>query len=197
MQSKITLIGLNDYLYDPDTNPLGLFRTLSVPSDTLDLDTLITTILMRGGNYEVLYPNPYLMQPLIEAWSVKWADTIQRWYNAFTARYDPISNYDRHEEWTDESKGNGKGTSKGTNENTRSAYDVNDSDGYSPVEKDVSDGTSSNEFENNAKHIGHLYGNIGVTTNQQMIEAEFNLFKINLYNEVADLFLKEFVIPVR
>ena len=214
MQAKITLIGLHEWLYDPNTKPKGLFTNLSVPAGTLDVDTLAATILMRGGDYEVLYPNPVIMESFITVWSTKWAATIQRWYNAFTAQYDPISNYDRHEIWTD--TGSGTGTTSGrasgttndtgtdTREDTTSAYDVAT---YSPKDKDTETRnlksttlTSENgksDYSNTTTHDGHLYGNIGVTTNQQMIEAEYNLFKINLYNEVADLFLKEFVIPVR
>ncbi len=207
MQSKITLIGMHEYLYDPDTNPKGLFSTLTVPTGTLDPDTLASTILLRGGEFEVLYPNPDFMLPMISVWSAKWAETITRWYKAFTAEYDPISNYDRHEEWTDTGTGSGTGTgtSSGTTGGT-SARDVSSYDAasdYIPSEKTTdsatSSGNTSSSYNNSTSdiHKGHLYGNIGVTTNQQMIEAEFNLFKTNLYNAVADLFLTEFVIPVR
>lgn len=202
MQSKITLMGLHNYLYDENVNPDGLFSQLSVPADTMDKELLINTILLRGGEFEVLYPNPDFMVPMIGVWSAKWADTITRWWNAFHAEYDPISNYDRHEEWTDNASGDDSGTSTGSSsgsvEDTTSAYNVST---YSPEHKETSSGTNSgstsSEYSNTSSHTGHLYGNIGVTTNQQMIEAEYNLFKTNLYNEVADLFLTEFVIPVR
>ena len=202
MQAKITLIGLHNYLYDENDNPDGLFSQLTVPADTFDRELLKTTILLRGGEFEVLYPNPDFMIPLIGAWSAKWADTMSRWWNAFHAQYDPISNYDRHEEWTDTASGSGSGQSSGTSggsvEDTTSAYNVAT---YSPEHKETSSGTNSgnttSSFSNSNTHDGHLYGNIGVTTNQQMIEAEFELLKTNLYNEVADLFLTEFVIPVR
>lgn len=202
MQAKMTLMGLHEYIYDADDNPDGLFTYLTVPEDTFDRELLITTILLRGGEFEVLYPNPDFMRPLIGAWSAKWADTMSRWWTAFHAEYDPISNYDRHEEWTDTDSGSGSGTSSGTSgstvEGTVSAYNVST---YSPADKEVSSGTNSgsttSSYSNSKTHDGHLYGNIGVTTNQQMIEAEYNLLKINLYNEMADIFLTEFVIPVR
>jgi hypothetical protein len=202
MQAKITLMGLHEYLYDAVDNPDGLFSQLSVPASTLDKDILKNTILLRGGEFEVLYPNPDFMVPMIAVWSAKWADTITRWWTAFQADYDPISNYDRHEEWTDTASGSGSGQSSGTSggsvEDTTSAYNVST---YSPEHKETTTGSNSgsttSSFSNSNTHDGHLYGNIGVTTNQQMIEAEFELRKINLYNEVADLFLTEFVIPVR
>lgn len=45
-----------------------------------------------------------------------------------------------------------------------------------------------------AAHSGRIHGNIGVTTSQQMLEAEFNIAKFNLYEEAANLFLTELTI---
>ena len=45
-----------------------------------------------------------------------------------------------------------------------------------------------------AAHAGRIHGNIGVTTSQQMLEAELNIAKFNLYEEAANLFLTELTI---
>lgn len=45
-----------------------------------------------------------------------------------------------------------------------------------------------------AAHSGRIHGNIGVTTSQQMLEAELNIAKFNLYEEAANLFLTELTI---
>jgi len=52
------------------------------------------------------------------------------------------------------------------------------------------------EASNNL-HNAHLYGNIGVTTSQQMVEAE-NLLRLkwNLYDRIADMFIEEFFILI-
>ena len=48
-----------------------------------------------------------------------------------------------------------------------------------------------------AGHEGRIHGNIGVTTSQQMLESEMQLrLKWNLIEQITDLFLQEFVIPV-
>lgn len=48
-----------------------------------------------------------------------------------------------------------------------------------------------------AHHEGRVHGNIGVTTSQQMLESEMILrLKWNLIEQITDLFLQEFVIPV-
>ena len=45
-------------------------------------------------------------------------------------------------------------------------------------------------------HKSHLYGNIGVTTSQQMLQAELDVQRFNLYENIADLFIDEFCIAV-
>ena len=45
-------------------------------------------------------------------------------------------------------------------------------------------------------HKSHLYGNIGVTTSQQMLQAELDVQRFNIYSNIADLFIDEFCIQV-
>ena len=46
------------------------------------------------------------------------------------------------------------------------------------------------------KHEAHLYGNIGVTTSQQMLEAELEVQRFNIYVQIADLFVEDFCIMI-
>lgn len=61
-------------------------------------------------------------------------------------------------------------------------------------------GTTSNtedhSTDNDSVHDGRIHGNIGVTTSQQMLQAELDLGYWNIYSKITELFLKEFVIPV-
>ena len=45
-------------------------------------------------------------------------------------------------------------------------------------------------------HEGRIHGNIGVTTSQQMLQAELDIAEWNIYEHITDLFLTEFVIPI-
>jgi len=45
-------------------------------------------------------------------------------------------------------------------------------------------------------HKARLYGNIGVTTSQQMLQSELDIARWNLYEHIADLFCQEFCIMV-
>lgn len=63
--------------------------------------------------------------------------------------------------------------------------------------KDVNAESKSGRFDEESSHDGHLYGNIGVTTSQQMLQAELDLrSKVNIYDVIAEMFYKEFCVYV-
>ena len=45
-------------------------------------------------------------------------------------------------------------------------------------------------------HRARLFGNIGVTTSQQMLQSELDIARWNMYEHIADLFCNEFCIMV-
>ena len=90
---RLTLIGL--YNFD-DT----LFDSLELP-DEYDKQTFIDSLLIEHGEKCILYSNPDFMKYSIGAWGRKWALELERIAQALKAEYDPIYNYDRFEEYTD------------------------------------------------------------------------------------------------
>lgn len=94
---KITLIGMYQYMNDQND---PLFKNLAVPTG-MDKDKLINAILYKGAEFGVLYADPYFMQSMIKIWSDRYAHTLERWSKALAIEYDPLENYDRHEEWSD------------------------------------------------------------------------------------------------
>lgn len=65
------------------------------------------------------------------------------------------------------------------------------------IKDEYGEGTSGSETENSKTvRDGRIHGNIGVTTSQQMLEAELKIAEWNLYEHITDLFLEEFVIPI-
>ena len=191
--SKMTLMGL--YQWNNE-----LFKNLELPED-LDAGILIDNILVRSGEFEVLYADFEFNQYMIGAWSRKWADTFQRWVDALAIEYNPLENYDRKEDWTDTRNGSTSGETSGTTNTTStnkvSAYDATDFSNKDQNEIYGSDSSSSSgESHEGAKHDGRIHGNIGVTTSQQMLIAELDLGYWNIYEKITDLFLTEFTIPV-
>ena len=201
--SSVTMSVLGLYHYGESLNQ-DLFENMQLPTG-IDRTDLINNILEQGAAFEVLYPDFDYLKFSIGAWSKRWYRTMEKWLEALNVHYDPLNNYDRHEEWTDNDNVSGKTeTSAGVNttgsdELSVTAYNADD---YRNKEKTDSEGTSnstgSSETNTDAesKHSGHLYGNIGVTTSQEMLREELDVQKFNLIQQITDLFITEFCIMV-
>lgn len=97
--AKITLIGAMSY-YDHEGTEETLFDFLTLP-EGLSKETLIDNIILKGSDFELLNINPPYLRCAIGAFSNKWEDTWQHWYDVMVADYNPIWNYDRTEEGYD------------------------------------------------------------------------------------------------
>lgn len=222
---KTTLIGIESAI---NIEGRSVFDKLNLPSG-IDKNILKDSILMRSGEFEVLYSDPYLMTDLVGIWANKYYATFERWVKALQVKYDPLNNYDRYEDIEDTTKRNEKSNTKTDGSNkTKSEVDVttdNDTDSTfsesaynetDPSEKSIDHSEndvhtvtkSGGEGEDHSttdgsraedgsyKRKAHLYGNIGVTTSQQMLESELNLGYWNIYNKITDMFITEFLLLV-
>lgn len=212
-EAKLTIIGFNNYMESVGDD---LFKYLIMP-DGIDKDALKDNIMLRGGEFEVLYSDPYFMQDSIKIWVHKWQRTFEKWVAALDTKYAPLDNYDRYEDYTDTHTGSGSidttttldntitDDSESDVENKVSAYDSNT---YQPKDQTHSeydntttldsDGTSNTTTSDSKtiEHHAHLHGNIGVTTSQQMLQAELDVQRFNLIEQITDIFLREYVIPI-
>ena len=218
---KITILGLEMAL-KPENK--SVFDLMSLPTG-IDKDALTDNIVLEGGDFEVLYADPYMFRAAVGTWTSKYYRTFEKWVNALNLKYNPLENYDRKEDWTDKGKKNSKTSGSGSNgetnsgsventgtnttENTVSAFD---SSGYQPSEKETvtlgttqsSSNTLSGNYSNNEEthegdenvHDGRIHGNIGVTTSQQMLQSELDIARFNLIQEITDLFLTEFTLMI-
>ena len=185
-EAKITLIGMMEYF---QTEHSDLFANLALPTG-VNKDTLIGAIVLRGAEFPMLWANPYFVQTMIGQWSRKMAPTFNRWVKALNIEYEPLYNYDRYEEYTD--KENTAGSSSGTNTRKVTGYD-SDTLRTNDQNTDESEAEGNRELE----HKAHLYGNIGVTTSQQMLEAEMDVSRrFNIYELIAEEFCNEFCVMV-
>ena len=215
---RLTLIGM--YNYDHD-----LFRLLSLP-DGMDKDLFVNVLLMRYGENPVVFPTVPFFKSAVGVWSAKWFDSLERMLEAVTEDYNPLHNYDRHETYTDKETGSNSGTisdqgaeestyvtdtdTTGTEENTISAENVSV---YQPDSKREDSGTldstvtgkvtkgntrtDTGSNRRDLEHTAYLYGNIGVTTSQQMLLEEIKLRKdLSIYDVAAELFYREFCLYV-
>lgn len=95
--AKITLFSFAKYMNDIDDD---LFSRMTLPSG-IDKDVLTDNILLRGGEFEVIYSDPFFLQKSIRIWSSKWYRTFEKWVNALNIDYSPLENYDRIETFKD------------------------------------------------------------------------------------------------
>lgn len=164
MRAKLSIMGL--YKWDET-----IFDGLLIP-ETLDRQTVIDNILLELAELEVIYPQPQLMALAIASWSAARLQGWERMALALAEEYNPLHNYDRHEEW-DES---GSADSDGSSRNRVAGFD---SSSMAPQ----SEGDSDSRTTTQSKRSGRAYGNIGVTTSAQMIEGEIKTRAA--YNMVA------------
>lgn len=211
-----------------------LFDNMIFP-DGADKENFIDSLILSYGMCEPLYPDfDFMKDSAIPAWSKKWKSSIEKVYNVLESLdYEPIENYDRHEEWSDSpditrvSQASGTDTnelkSESSQSNENSGTDVNESkvsafneSGYSPNEQNSTTYGSKMETENNGKdtgtttygrkdvnteqgttqHVGHVHGNIGVTTSQQMIQSELELRKQSFIDYCTGLFAQDLLLLV-
>ena len=141
--AKITLIGMYDY---DET----LFDNMQIP-ETLDKQTLIGNILLRGGEFETLYASVPFMKQAIGIWSGKWQGTFERWAETVALEYNPIENYDRMEEWTDTNTGDQTNVRTGNETFGKAGSEVSEKLGSETSEKL---GSEKNVKSGTETHVG-------------------------------------------
>lgn len=189
----LSILGL--YKYDST-----IFDSLQLP-DGVDKETLVNRLIFDTAELECLMPSPSSFAYFIGAYSASRLDAWRRMAETLAVEYNPIHNYDRHEEWTENGSGSSSGSVNNSGEDVskldRSAFN---SSTYEPAEKSTVDyGAKQNttsSANNQNTHDGHLYGNIGVTTTQQMMNEELNIRTNDIYKIIIDDIKQHFCILV-
>ena len=209
MTANLSIIGLLQYGQMKNED---LFKELNVP-DGIDIETLKDNIIMECGKMELLYPDFDFMQYMIGIWSRKNQWTFEQWVKVVQAEFDPLYNYDRYEEWTDDGNRNASGTGSGSvdQDQTGSTTDLNQVNTYnddsfhdetrSTVDTASAASTSStSEYKDTStdknEHTGHIYGNIGVTTSTELLESFADFANFNIYDQITALFKSEFCLLI-
>ena len=211
---RITLYGF--YQYDN-----SILDEIIVPED-MDREMLVAEIIKNSGELYPYHQQPDMLKLNVKNWFSRKLYDFTQMHKALTAEYSPIENYDRTETITRKSENSGSDTetttlgsktvteSTGNSENTTgvSAYNASD---FTNREKETANNsdtitntgsgsdtakTDYGMIRNETENV-HIHGNIGVTTNQQMIQAEMDLrTRYDLYKVIADMFEHEFLIQV-
>lgn len=195
--ATLSIMGM--YNYD-DT----LFDGLQVPSG-IDKQDIIDEILMQCAELEVLYPAPSIMKRAIEIWSngnqIKW----NKLYETMIVEYNPIWNVDANITDTENITGDVKRAidrdTDASGNNTKSVKGFNETAWAEAEKNDVTNNENEliNETVDNTTERTYTQrrtGNIGVTTTQQMLEAERQIADFNLIDIIVNSFKYRFCILV-
>lgn len=213
MAATLSILGL--YNYQP-----SIFDSLTIPT-SVDRETLIDNIIMEAAELELLFPNADILGRLIGNWSKTRLAAWNRMIGALDAEYNPIENTDRYEDHledytrdlmeSDDYKRNltdsGNSNSSGSIQNSRTGYNSSDlqltdssgSEYHSDDSRSYTGGDNRNKgyTGGDTRHtVIHTHGNIGVTTNQQMVQAELELRQTDIYSIIVNEFIDKFCIGV-
>lgn len=241
MRATLSILGL--YQREPK-----LFDELVLPGN-MKKDVLIDNILYEAASLEAYYPDPNFMKFMIGRWSFMNQSVWQKLYDTTVLEYNPIFNYDRTEEWTENEKmldgrtaastetetrnlktgetsrtdSNGDVTTTGTMKTELNVSGYNEVT-FTPSEETIEtpdtmtsnnvivDGTrdatntgtvsidkkdtESLDRKRDNLRTGRAFGNIGVTTTQQMIQQERETVMFNMYKVITDSFVDRFCLMV-
>lgn len=225
MRATLSILGL--YQREPT-----LFDELELPG-SMNKDVLIDNILYEAATLEAYYPDPNFMKFMIGHWSFMNQSVWQKLYDTTVLEYNPIFNYDRTEEWSENEQMLDKRTLAGTERETstdNSSGEIRSSgtvqselnvsgyneSSYVPREQTIetpntlTSNTSEtdrivsidkNDTENMDRkrdniRTGRAFGNIGVTTTQQMIQQERETVLFNMYKVITDSFIERFCLMI-
>lgn len=198
--ATLSILGL--YRYDNT-----IFDLLETPFE--DNTDLINDILLECAELEILYPDSDFIKWAIGAWSKIENVTWQKMYATESLEYNPIENYDRFEDISDtfdgheKDSGGGDTTTQGSSTVNRQVFAFDDNisqpqyiDQLHPNENTNNTYNNDRKTDNTTTRVAHIHGNIGVTTSQEMIEAERSLVKFTTAKYIVEEFKKRFCILV-
>ena len=174
MRATISIQGL--YNHDP-----AIFDDFNLP-DGVERETVVFNLLRELAELEVIYASWITMKRAIGDWSKARVSSWERMLQALNSDYDPIENYDRREDWTDNVEGD-------------SGYKNKVAGFNSGEQTDSNSGTQQNKT--GSTHSGRIHGNIGVTMAQQMISAEIDMrAKFDITQIIVNEFKQRFCLMV-
>lgn len=190
------LLDYDNSIFDNFTSPADPDGVKIPEADIID------HIIYKYGDAPLFTPDPAVMKYYIGKWSARRLPIWERFYKAVLAEYDPLNNYDRTEKTTDYlTHGHTVITDDDLTAGTsvENQISADNASTYQPDSKAINSGKDQRDISE--KHTGidkrdydsHVFGNIGVTTSQQMLTAELDLIpRLDVIDMIANDFHDEF-----
>lgn len=185
MQQLFSILSL--YNYD-DT----LFDHVEFPV-SLDHDQVVQSILLQCAELELLYPDLDTMRTALVLWASSCRRSWEKMEYTVTADYNPLWNKDatitelRDSTSERATESGGTVTGKVTGFNTFN---------FQNADQTISDTNASENGKLNESISRRETGNIGITSSQELIQAEREVAEFNLTDYIVQDFKKRFCIMV-
>ena len=204
MRSTVSILGVYDY----DNTVLDEF---ALPAN-ISRETFLMELFRNCAELELLYSDPDVLRPMLKYWSENRLPIWEELEKTLHYEYNPIENYDRREDWSDDSVseacGNSNTTSSiKTNHNTTNkiaAFNApaddqlktRDTTNNIADDKSTSSGDSTTNTSAGSNHTGRIHGNIGVTTTQAMIKEQRDVVQFSVIEYIVNDFKHDFCLMV-
>lgn len=213
MRAWLSILGM--YQYDAT-----IFDKAKFP-DGIDRIDMIDKICSDWAELEVLYTRPDTLKEQIGLWCRINLSIWDKLYKSTVLEYNPIENYHRYEflkdtndkntteNRTTRGENNSNLNNTGGDSTTTEVSGFNSSDWANSqrVTTELGSGTVGHEEATGSDdrtekehtfndHTGEMYGNIGVTSSQELIQKERDISVFSVYQFISDSFRQWFCIGV-
>ena len=216
-EAKISFLGLmnwNSNLFSQMSWPDPFLPTTVDDEEedpVLSKEAFLDELLAQTAELEVIYPRPDFMQRMIGSWSKTRLPVWNELWKTTQYTYNPIENYDRIEDGTDEFDNTLTRTGADTTTDTpdllisEGAYDANTADpvnGLAPASHQGGENVSeivygsTHTTSGSTDHDLHVHGNIGTVTTQRMINEQREVVSFNFYDKMIRDFMERFCLLV-
>ena len=124
--------------------PKSIADTWTLENETYDKETLLACIVQTGAEFEPLYTNPLYYQTMCGLWWKRWSRTFEKWFDAFDIEYAPLENYDRHEQWHEDTFDDG---SESTETSVETVVDDDATGSINTTDTNTQSGTDTTEHD--------------------------------------------------
>ena len=194
MLSKLTILGLHQYTDG------AIWDYLTLPEE-MDKEVVIAEIIRQTKDFSTIYTDAELLKEAIGAWSKKWFHNFDRWWKAYNFDYEALYNLDVEATYTDDGYDNRTihNTNKGKSTSITSKTSYNSDDYKGVVKEELLPDLDNHGTDNLDKHNVRTEirrGNQGVTMSQELLQAELNVWRNNIYQMIGECFAAEFCICI-
>ena len=208
MFTFVNLWNLSEHtLFDDITLPTGKYTSYTADGTAVeqtiqpDKEILINSIMDEVAELQPLTIDPDVMKMKIKNFFLKYQVSFEHLISMNLVWYSPIENTDRYEYRKDSRKTDTTSNDiqtaslKHQGINKVSTYDsdtLRDNEGVETEDSNTFNGSRSGNITDGGDVNVHTHGNIGVTTNQQMLTQELEFWsRFSFYKIVAERFMFE------